>query len=261
MLSAENKAAVAEARAAGIDVVIVTGRSWRGTREYYEALGLTGPAICYLGAVTVADPAGRISHYRPLVPAAWETVREFALREGLALTACAGTDQTVADGELPAHDLIAADVAYATRKADDFVDWEGWNTYTEIAPDLSPVKGPPIMVAVYGDRAVKRVTDQFPQGLPHSQFDLTDRIAGETVLHIWHDSVDKGWALAEFCRDRGFSAGEVMAVGDAVMDLSMIRFAGIGVAVPDGHAALRAAADWVATPADAIRRVLQGRRP
>lgn len=256
-LSVENRAAVAEARRAGIEVILVTGRSWLGARQYYEEMGLSGPSILYLGALTVADRSGRILHHRPLEAGAWEQLRAFALAEGLPVTACAGTDQAVADGELPSQGLVAADTAYATCRAEDFVGWEEWNPYSVIAPDLSPCKAPPIMLAVYGRRAAMRVTEAFPHGLPGSQFDLTDKIEGETVLHIWHQDVDKGRALDRFCRERGYRPEEVAALGDAPMDLTMIRYAGVGVAMPDGHPLLQQHADWVMSPADAIRRILE----
>lgn len=257
-ISDENRRAIARAREAGLEVVIVTGRSWRSTKEFYDALGCTGPAICYLGALVVADGSGRVTHHRPLVPAAWSALKELALAEGLSLTACSGADRAVEAGELPAADLVAFDTAFATCVAPDFYDWPAWNVYTEMAPDLAPCPEAPTMAAVYGDRAARRVLEAFPAGLPESQFDLTDRIAGETVLHVWHQSVDKGRALADFCRAHGFRHDETAAVGDAYMDLSMIQVAGLGVAVPDGDERLQAAADRVATPAELVDWILGG---
>ncbi len=257
-LPEENRLAVNLARAAGIETVIVTGRSWRSTEKFYREMEMTGPAICYLGALVLADGTGRIHRYRSLVPEAWTALREYAVAEGLAVTACMGTDQAVADGDLPARNLVAADTAFATCQADDFTNWAEWNPYTEIVPDLAPCAVPPIMAAVYGDKAVRQVMQRFPGGLPGSQFDLTDRIAGETVLHVWHAEVDKGLVLAEYCRARGIKPEEVAAFGDAPMDLGMIKYAGLGVAMPTGHPALQKAADLVATPAEAIAKILKG---
>ncbi len=259
-LPEENRLAVAEALVAGIDVVLVTGRSWRATKPIYDALGLTGPAICYLGALVVADGSGRIRHYRPLMPEAWERLREMAVTERLSVTACVAVDEAVAEGDLPGQDLVAADTAYATCPASDFRGWEDWNPYTEVVPDLAPCQAPPIMAAVYGDRAVRRVLAAFPDGLPQSQFDLTDRIAGETVLHIWHDEVDKRRALEAFCRERGIRPEEVAAIGDAPMDAGMIAWSGLGVAVPEAHPAAKAAARRVEPAAAAIRRIVQETR-
>lgn len=254
----ENKQAVTAAQEAGLQVVLVTGRSWRATRPHYDELGLTGPAVCYLGGLVLADGSGRVLRHRPLVSQAWSRLRDFALAEGLALTACVAADEAVANLKLPTEGLVAADVAYATCKADDFNGWEDWNPYTELDPLLDRCQAPPMMAAVYGDRSARRALEAFPDGLPSSQFDLSDHIAGETVLHVWHEEVDKGRALAALCRDLGVAPEEVMAMGDHPMDISMLRFAGIGVAVPDGRPATLAAADWVATPAEAIGRILQG---
>lgn len=254
----ENRRAVAAALQAGLEVVLVTGRSWRSTKPIYEELGLSGPIICYLGGLVLADGSGEVLHHRPLAPKAWTLLREFALAEGLAVTACVATDQAVAEGRLPARGLVAADTALATCRADDFAGWEDWNPYTEMDPLLSRCEAPPIMAAVYGDRSARRALAAFPNGLPASQFDLSDRMAGETVLHVWHEAIDKGRALAEHCRARGIEPHQVMAIGDAPMDLAMLRFAGIGVAVPDGQEPVRASADWVATPAAAIGRLLRG---
>lgn len=252
-----NRQAVRRALDAGLEVMLVTGRSWRGAQPIYTELGLSGPSICYLGGLVVAGPDGRVVYHRPLAPGAWEVLKAFAVQEGLSVTACAAVEQAVADGHLPAENLVAADTAYSTCAAEDFTNWAGWNPYTVMAPDLSPCKVSPMMVAVYGDRAAGRVLEAFPRGLPESQFDLHDKVAGETVLHVWHDSVDKGRALAAYCQQRGIRPDEVAAMGDMPMDISMIRYAGIGVAVPDGHSQLKQAATWVATPAEAIDRILR----
>ncbi|MDF2629376.1 MAG: hypothetical protein K0R39_3207 [Symbiobacteriaceae bacterium] len=253
--------AIDEARAAGLEVLIVTGRSWRGTKPTYEELGLTGPAICYVGALTVADGTGRVLSHRPLAPEAWDSLRAFVLHEGLPVTACVGADQAVVEGALSvgAKGLVAADTAFATRRADDFPPWESWNSYAISSPDLTHVQAPPIMLAVYGERAVRRVQNAFPTGLPQSQFDLYDKVAGELALHIWHQDVDKGVALAAYCGSRGIQPGEVAAFGDMPMDASMLQFAGLGVAVPGAHPALKRVADQVAEPHEVIRAILEGR--
>jgi hypothetical protein len=207
-------------------------------------------------------------------------LRAFALREGLPVTACVGVDQAVVDGlaatdgleagalvppdgdptdgRRPDLGLVAADMAFATRRADDFAAWDLWNPYATPSPDLGRCQAPPIMLAVYGERAVQRVLEAFPTGLPESQFDLYDKVAGETVLHVWHQAVSKGGALAEFCQSRGIRPDEVAAFGDMPMDASMLQFAGLGVAVPGAHPALKRIADRVAEPHEVIRAILEG---
>jgi Cof subfamily protein (haloacid dehalogenase superfamily) len=260
-IAPETLAAVKDAQAAGIEFVIVTGRSWRSTKEYYEQLGLTGGAICYLGALTVRGAGGHIHSYLPLPAQVWQELRQFALTHDLAFTACTATDQAVDDGKLPDHDLVAADLAFANRTADDFLDWPGWNPYTEIDPELTRAGDSPVMIAVYGERAVRMVLEAYPNGIPGTIFDLTDRVKEEQVLHIFAEGAGKLPALQRYATERGFKAEEIMAAGDHPMDLPMIEWAGIGVAMPDGHPEIMPKANWVCRPAEAIRRVLAGERP
>jgi hydroxymethylpyrimidine pyrophosphatase-like HAD family hydrolase len=257
VLPEETRRTVMAAREAGIEAILVTGRSWKGAKPYYEQLGLTGEAICYLGALRVADGSGWVAYHRPLANESWEAIRQLALAELLPITVCTGADLAVEQGQLPAQNLIAVDAATATCSAPDFTPWKAWNPYTVIDPDLAPCQGAPTMVAVYGEKAVRRTLAAFPKGLPKAQFDLTDRIAGEMVLHIWHEDVDKGRALAAYCRSNGIEPAAVAAMGDAFMDLSMVQWAGIGIAVPDADPALKAAADWIASPVEAIARILR----
>lgn len=259
--------AVDEARQAGLDVVFVTGRSWRGARPFYEALELDSPAILYLGAVEIAGPDGRLSHYRPLAPETWDTVRTFALNEELSVTACVGADHEALRGRFgdlsQSPPVLAADVAFANVVAPDFDYWHEWNPYTELVSSLP--SGPPVMVACYGDRSARRVLEAFPGGLPGVQLDLTDRIRGETVLHIWHESVNKGTALARLCAERGYRADEVCAMGDSTSDVPMLRYAGLPVAMPDSRPEVLAVSRWRMEAGDphpvatAIWRILEGK--
>lgn len=260
-IAPDTLAAIQEAQAAGAEIVLVTGRSWRQTQEYYEQLNLTGGAICYLGALTVGGPEGQIQRYRPLAAEVWQELRQFALTHDLAFTACTATDRAVAQGELPSTDLVALDLAFAHKEAPDFIDWPGWNPYTEMDPGFIKVEDGPIMVAVYGDSAVRKVLDAYPNGLAGTSFDLTDRVREETVLHIFAEGVGKLPSLQRYAAEQGYTQAEIMACGDNPMDLGMIQWARIGVAMPDGHPATLPLADWVCRPAEAIRRALAGERP
>jgi hypothetical protein len=58
---------------------------------------------------------------------------------------------------------------------------------------------------------------------------------------------------------------QIMAIGDHVNDVDLLRWAGLGVAIGDGHADARSAADHVTAGqsedgvADAIERFVLGR--
>ena len=55
MLRPRTTAALRAARAAGIHVLIATGRMYRSVRPYADAAGIDAPLVCYQGAAVV-DP-------------------------------------------------------------------------------------------------------------------------------------------------------------------------------------------------------------
>jgi hydroxymethylpyrimidine pyrophosphatase-like HAD family hydrolase len=66
MLRPRTRAAIAATRAAGIHVVLVTGRMFQSVRRYAREAGIDDPVVCYQGAV-VADPvSGRWLRHIPI---------------------------------------------------------------------------------------------------------------------------------------------------------------------------------------------------
>lgn len=61
------------------------------------------------------------------------------------------------------------------------------------------------------------------------------------------EGVSKVGAIRRWCETRGFSAEEVLAIGDGTNDLDMLAWAGVSVAIR-GSACERADADHVVAP-------------
>ncbi len=65
-------------------------------------------------------------------------------------------------------------------------------------------------------------------------------------VEVMNKGVSKGTALALLSRELGIESENIMAIGDNENDLSMINFAGIGVAMENGNPILRESADFIA---------------
>ena len=81
------------------------------------------------------------------------------------------------------------------------------------------------------------------------------------VHHVW---ADKRAALAALCGRLGVPASAVVACGDGAVDAGMIDWAGVGVAVAEGHRAALAVADVVVARselAELLEGSRRGRRP
>jgi phosphoglycolate phosphatase (TIGR01487 family) len=82
---------------------------------------------------------------------------------------------------------------------------------------------------------VRRVLEEMPVQVLDTGF----------AVHLQSEGVNKGSALLRLAEAMGRSAGDFLAVGDSENDIEMIRYAGTGVAVANGHPSTKGAADWV----------------
>ncbi len=70
--------------------------------------------------------------------------------------------------------------------------------------------------------------------------------AADYELEISDSRASKGNALQTLCERLGISPGEVCAIGDNGNDVSMLRYAGLGVAMGNALAEVKAQADYIA---------------
>ena len=89
--------------------------------------------------------------------------------------------------------------------------------------------------------------------------------SSHNCMEITHPGADKGKGLEAVCRLLGLSPENAMALGDSGNDIAMLRRAGLGVAMGNAPAFVKAAADAVTLPcaddgaAAAIERYVLGR--
>jgi len=226
-----NRAAVAEALAAGLDVVLVTGRSFHHARPVARALSEQVSLIVSNGALTkTAD--GTTVHAWHLEP---DRARELIVavrgrRPGAALVFDRpGPDQYVFEG---------IDWKHPNRKA----YYERNRVYmTECAPLEEALTEAPVQLAFTGGvremRDLAAFLDTVPAraGVTLTLTEYEDR--DFTLLDITAPGCSKGATLAAWTDRVGLSADHVMAVGDNLNDLEMLGFAGhpvvMGNAVPE----------------------------
>jgi Cof subfamily protein (haloacid dehalogenase superfamily) len=224
-VSDRTRAALAAAKAAGITVVLVSGRPARSLGPIAERIGVGGMAICANGAVVwdldsgtmvdstplAADLAARLVHaLRQAIPGALFAVelergfgREAGWSDGLVATR---PDALEAD----ALELICGPV-------------------TKLL-----VRHPTMAFAEVAERARAAVGD-----------DAVVTWAGLRLVEISAAGVTKAFALERLCRRLGVAPEEVVAVGDMPNDLAMLDWAGTGVAVANAVPEVLDAADEV----------------
>lgn len=229
-VSEANARAVARVRERGIIVVLATSRWYELARHNAEELGVSAPLICHNGALVRTLPDGHDLLRLEIPPQPAMDVAGFIDAAGYTAITTVG-DITYVRWRQPADPArLLPSMRLADRHA-PFVE-EGASSFL-----------------VFGQEGVEAVIGAFAEKY-RGVLNLA-RGYSETYppyLNIVHGEADKGRALALVCGHLGVRAQEVMAMGDAGPDLSMLEFAGLGVAVGNAAPEVKAAADVVAPP-------------
>ncbi|OYO24988.1 HAD family hydrolase [Enemella dayhoffiae] len=229
--------AVQRVLAAGVPVVLSTGRSWHATRPVFDALGLPpGYAVSSNGAVVV--------HYPPV-----EVIRQVTFDPADVVSKVC---------RLAPEALIATEVVgqgYRASGAFPVGDLDG-EVIIETPEQL-------------GAEPVTRVIVRDPGRSDQDFLDLAEQLGLHGVsyfigysawLDIAPEGVHKATGLAEVCSRLGVDRADVLAMGDGRNDIEMLRWAGRGVALGDAPPEVQRAADAVTglfaddgTPAELAR--------
>lgn len=229
-ISPRNRKAIAAALAAGVRVVLVTGRGADTPIRVSKDLGLNLPVICCHGALTKDFGANKILEHVPVPLQYAKPMIAFAEAQGLAVA------------------VYHAEAFYRLEGSKVFMDdmrGPGWHE----APSLSEIlkDGAPTFIRFLGPESVARMQREFG--------DLPLAFRYET----WQDFVEcavlnreasKKNALAKLCADFGVSSERVLAVGDSRNDVPMLRWAGIGVAMGNALPEVREAVRYVTSSND-----------
>jgi hypothetical protein len=66
------------------------------------------------------------------------------------------------------------------------------------------------------------------------------------AIHLQAKGVNKATALMDLANDIGIPPGEFLAIGDAINDVEMLKAAGIGATVANGHPEVKSVAGFIA---------------
>jgi hypothetical protein len=230
VLRPRTRAAIGAARAAGLRVLVVTGRMFRSVRPYVQEAGIDDPVICYQGAV-VADPTtGEFLRHVPIpLPEAREAIAEID-RRGFPLNC-------YVDDELY--------VARMTPETERYARFQNLTVH-EVGPLLDWLEQEPTKLVVVND----------PHVLDELETELKDTFDGRLYiskslpyfLELASPAVTKGSGLAFLSARLGFTPQQTIAFGDGENDVEMLEWAGYGVAMANGHERVKTIADWICPP-------------
>jgi HAD superfamily hydrolase (TIGR01484 family) len=223
-ISERTRAAIHNARLAGVTFVAVTGRPPRSVRSLNQRIGLEGIAICANGALVYDLDSDTIQDQTPLAA-------EVALRIVRGLR----------------H--AAPGVAFAWEDAEGFGCEPSWGR-DPITPERVAFGDPLELIDMPLLKVLARHPDLDFDELARS----ARRVAGDEAVVTWSTrqvvevsaaGVTKAFALERVCGGLGVPPAEVIAIGDMPNDLTMLAWAGRSVAVANADPEVLAAVDEV----------------
>ncbi|MDX1882336.1 HAD family hydrolase [Mycolicibacterium sp. 120270] len=246
-ITPRTRSAVLAAVDAGAKFVLATGRPPRWVHPVVDELGFAPMAVCANGAV-IYDPAtDRVLSVRTLSTDRLAELAEIANRvipgAGLAVERI---------GE-SAHD--AATPQFVSAPGYEHAWLNPGNTEVSVE-DLLSAPAIKLLIRKVGARSSDMAAELSKHiGL---QGDITFS-TDNGLIEVVPLGISKATGVEEVARPHGIGQEGVVAFGDMPNDIPMLRWAGLGVAMANGHPEAIGAADEVTAPnyEDGLARVLE----
>lgn len=225
------KYTLSEAKKQGIKIVLCSGRPIGGIQSYIKALNLNQEgdfAIAYNGALVQDTHTNEVVAELSLGHA--DLVKLYELSMEL---------------KTPMHFFDTKGVYTPNADISDYTVLEAYLSeiplgYRQVSDIPSNMSIPKIMFVNHPDK-LNRTIEELPKSL-NKQYTIVQ--SAPYFLEFVHPSASKGNAVKMLAEQLGIKQEETMTIGDNGNDLSMIEYAGCGVAMGNAIPEVKAAADF-----------------
>ncbi|MHC4294892.1 MAG: HAD hydrolase family protein [Planctomycetota bacterium] len=257
--SAETIEALRAARSEDLCVCLATGRSHAETADVWVELGFTPPyePIVLVGGAMVSEPdTGRTLYQRTIE-------RELACEFADALGEAGHCAMGLVDAWRYGWDYVLCETGDVHAAYSDWLD----KTQARVrrvrslrdAPDIpNPLRINTVADPPAAEKLARQLQRRFDGRLNvHAIVAPNYEV---TIVEAFACGVDKWNALKYVAQGYRIVPREIVAIGDDINDLSMIRAAALGAAMPNAPSAVRDAADHIAVDGLAafIRQLIAG---
>ena len=248
------RTAIQRAREMGVTVTLATGRAYESAVTFAQRLEITSPIVCYQGGL-IRDPlTGEILHLETYPTSlALELMEWVDGRLRRPFTSLAGTRASLEPwvnlplepGQIEVAMFVDSMMYLETvHGGTDF-----WLRY--FGQQVQQVDS---LAAALQQDPMKSMLIAWPatcdEILPEFKAAFEGRLqivrSHPLFIEAVPPGVSKGRAVARLAEHLGISRSETIAVGDNENDLTMVEWAGLGVAMGNATPEVKSAADWVA---------------
>lgn len=236
-ISPANLSALMEAQQKGVKVVLASGRPTYGIEPIAREIGLSeygGYILSYNGAQIINWATGEVHYEKLLSPEVYPYLRQCARDAGLTLLSYKDRYVVTEDPENP----------YVIHEA---------------KLNRMPIMAVPDILATIDFPVAKFLIVGDPNAL--AQLEPKMRTALGAHINVFRSEpfflelvplgIDKALSLAVLLEHLNLDASQMMAMGDGYNDLSMIRMAGMGIAMENAQDAVKQHARYVTLTNDA----------
>lgn len=235
-ISERNKRAIQLAKKRGVKMVVCSGRVYTGARLYAKQLGIVDPIIACNGAIICENSEGRIIYSNYLSNEVCQRIIEICHKYNIYYHVYAG--ETMLTEQL-GHTSLRYYERNKTLPPKDRVDIE---VVTSMMKKIQTYDGKVLKFVVISEdsellRKVRSdVSEISSVDIMSSNFDNFEVVT---------KGVSKGAALKKLSDMLDISADEMIAIGDNENDISMLEYAGLGIAMKNGEACAKEAAKYI----------------
>lgn len=235
-ISQQNQDAIAKARAAGVTVVLASGRPMQGMLDKLELLNINSDKdfiLCYNGSMVQNIATGEIIHQQTITGKDAKRVARLAKELGVYVHAFSTE-----------HGLITTE----------------HNPYTDIEANINGLDITEMNFESLSDDhpIIKAMIVAEPTALTEAISKLDPKLREEfTVvqsapffLEFLNPSANKGIGVAAIAEHLGIKREEVMTMGDAENDHHMLKYAGLGIAMSNAMEETKQIADHITVSND-----------
>lgn len=221
----------------GIHILIATGRNDILAKDYLDELGIDCPVVGCNGATLVNFYTNEKYFIKSINKKALDKIFDICSTEGIGVKAftldsCYTNDKTLYEGGMG---LITTRYK---RKMTYSVEYKLVDDMHSISHIPNFVKA--VVIEYNIDRLLK-IRDKINESIEG----INAVQSNWNCIDIISSDVSKGNAVLEYAKMLGIKPYEIIAFGDSENDISMIKAAGLGVAVKNAAAEVKSAADKI----------------
>lgn len=226
-LTEANRKAIQAAAGKGLIFTLSTGRPVQGVQSLIDALQLDSPVITYNGAMVITGKSREILYEQKLSAEDAKNVIELGIQRGCMVAVWA-------DNKLYVDEINEKAIQYSTIAG--------------IAPqkivDIEALVRNGVTKVLWNDEppVVEKYQDEIG---PYLSGNVNYHTSRPMFLEFVDKKASKALAMEKIGEHFGIRREEMIAVGDGFNDLSMIEYAGLGVAMGNAKEAIRLKADYV----------------